>query len=293
MHLLGAEATEAFEGARATLANFVGAARSEEIVFTKNASEALNLCAHTLGAALRPGDEIVISVMEHHSNIVPWQLLAERTGATLRWFDVTDEGRLDLGAAAATGLINERTKIVSVAYVSNVLGTVNPIPEIADARSRGRRRAGRRRVPGRAADPGRRLHARRRPGGVHRAQDGRPDRHRGALGPLRPAGLAAALPRRRRDDRGRQDDRLDVRAAAASVRGRHPADRAGRRAGGRRPVPQRHRHADRRRPRARNHRLRAAGSGHRPGTADPGTRPSPWTAAAPSRSRCPISIRTT
>ena len=130
MHLLGAEATEAFEGARATLANFVGAARSEEIVFTKNASEALNLCAHTLGAALRPGDEIVISVMEHHSNIVPWQLLAERSGATLRWFDVTDEGRLDLGAAAATGLINERTKIVSVAYVSNVLGTVNPIPEI-------------------------------------------------------------------------------------------------------------------------------------------------------------------
>ncbi len=130
MHLLGAEATEAFEGARATLANFVGAARSEEIVFTKNASEALNLCAHSLGAALRPDDEIVISVMEHHSNIVPWQLLAERSGATLRWFDVTDDGRLDLETATATGLINERTKIVSVAYVSNVLGTVNPIPEI-------------------------------------------------------------------------------------------------------------------------------------------------------------------
>ena len=131
MHLLGAEATEAFEGARATLARFVGAQRSEEIVFTKNASEALNLCAHTLGARLRPGDEIVISVMEHHSNIVPWQLLAERTGATLRWFDVTEEGRLDLAAAAGSGLLNERTKIVSLAYVSNVLGTVNPIPEIA------------------------------------------------------------------------------------------------------------------------------------------------------------------
>ena len=103
MHLLGAEATEAFEGARATLAQFVGAARSEEIVFTKNASEALNLCAHTLGAGLRPGDEIVVSVMEHHSNIVPWQLLAQRTGAVLRWFDVTDEGRLDLAAAARRG----------------------------------------------------------------------------------------------------------------------------------------------------------------------------------------------
>jgi cysteine desulfurase/selenocysteine lyase len=132
MHMLGAEATAAFEGARARLARFVGAARSEEVVFTKNASEALNLCAHTLGARLRPGDEIVISVMEHHSNIVPWQVLAERSGAILRWFDVTDEGRLDLAAAAAQGLVNERTKIVSVAYVSNVLGTVNPITEIAE-----------------------------------------------------------------------------------------------------------------------------------------------------------------
>jgi cysteine desulfurase / selenocysteine lyase len=132
MHLLGAEATAAFEGARATLGQFVGAARSEEIVFTKNASEALNLCAHTLGSSLRPGDEIVISVMEHHSNIVPWQLLSERTGATLRWFDVTEEGRLDLEPAAAAGLINERTKIVSVAYVSNVLGTVNPIAQLAE-----------------------------------------------------------------------------------------------------------------------------------------------------------------
>jgi cysteine desulfurase/selenocysteine lyase len=131
MHLLGAEATEAFEGGRARLASFIGAGRSEEVVFTKNASEALNLCAYTVGAGLRPGDEIVISVMEHHSNIVPWQLLAERSGARLRWFDVTDEGRLDLEEAAAEGLINERTKIVSLTFVSNVLGTVNPIAKIA------------------------------------------------------------------------------------------------------------------------------------------------------------------
>jgi cysteine desulfurase/selenocysteine lyase len=130
MHVLGAEATEAFEGARAQLAKFIGASRSEEVVFTKNASEALNLCAYTLGAAIRPGDEIVISVMEHHSNIVPWQLLAQRSGAVLRWFDVTDEGRLDLEKAASEGLINERTKIISVAYVSNVLGTINPISQI-------------------------------------------------------------------------------------------------------------------------------------------------------------------
>ena len=131
MHMLGAEATEAFEGARAQLAKFIGANRTEEVVFTKNASEALNLCAYTLGASLRPGDEIVISVMEHHSNIVPWQLLAQRTGAVLRWFDVTDAGRLDLDKAAAQGLVNERTKIISVAYVSNVLGTINPINQIA------------------------------------------------------------------------------------------------------------------------------------------------------------------
>ncbi|MFZ1118385.1 MAG: cysteine desulfurase [Propionibacteriaceae bacterium] len=131
MHVLGAEATEAFEDSRAQLARFIGANRSEEVVFTKNASEALNLCAYTLGTSIRPGDEIVISVMEHHSNIVPWQLLAQRSGAVLRWFDVTNQGRLDLDKAAAEGLINERTKIISVTYVSNVLGTVNPISQIA------------------------------------------------------------------------------------------------------------------------------------------------------------------
>ena len=131
MHVLGAEATAAYEGARERIAAFVGAARAEEVVFTKNASEALNLAANTLGASLRPGDEIVISVMEHHSNIVPWQLVAARTGAVLRWFDITDAGRLDLEAAAAEGLINERTKVVSLTWVSNVLGTVNPIADIA------------------------------------------------------------------------------------------------------------------------------------------------------------------
>ncbi|MCE1173548.1 MAG: cysteine desulfurase [Propionibacteriales bacterium] len=131
MHTLGGEATSAFEGARATVAAFIGAAGPQEIVFTKNASEALNLAAYTLGSRLQPGDEIVISVMEHHSNIVPWQLAAERTGAVLRWFDITDDGRLDLEKAAAENLINERTKVVSITAVSNVLGTVNPVADIA------------------------------------------------------------------------------------------------------------------------------------------------------------------
>ncbi|MEU4515085.1 cysteine desulfurase [Nonomuraea wenchangensis] len=134
MHVLGAESTEAYEGARDKVAAFVGAAR-DEVVFTKNASEALNLVAYSFGNpantdprfTLGPGDEIVVTEMEHHSNIVPWQLLAQRTGATLKWFGVTDEGRLDL----ADGVITERTKIVSVAHQSNVLGTVNPVVELA------------------------------------------------------------------------------------------------------------------------------------------------------------------
>lgn len=129
MHLLGAEATEAYESARGKVADFIGANRSEEVVFCANASAGLNLAAHSLGAKLQPGDEIVISVMEHHSNIVPWQMLAERTGATLRWFDITDEGRLD---TSDESLINERTKIVSLTWVSNVLGTINPIADIAE-----------------------------------------------------------------------------------------------------------------------------------------------------------------
>ena len=132
MHVLGAEATMAYEGARRKVADFIGTASADEIVFTKNASEALNLAATTLGATLQPGDEVVISVMEHHSNIVPWQLVCERTGATLRWFDITDDGHLDLEKADAEGLINERTKIVSLTWVSNVLGTVNPVRAIAD-----------------------------------------------------------------------------------------------------------------------------------------------------------------
>lgn len=135
MHRLGEESTTAMEDARAKVASFIGASRPEEVVFTKNASEALNLLARSVGDAtgelqIGPGDEIVISEMEHHSNIVPWQLLAERTGATLRWFGITDEGRLDL--SDVDSLINERTKVVSITHVSNMLGTINPIRELAD-----------------------------------------------------------------------------------------------------------------------------------------------------------------
>lgn len=132
MYGLGAEATAAYEEAREKVARFIKAGSSSEVIFTKNASEALNLAAHTLGSRLLPGDEVVISVLEHHSNIVPWQMICERTGAVLRWFDITEDGELDLEAAERDGLINEKTKIVSLAWVSNVLGTVLPIRQLAE-----------------------------------------------------------------------------------------------------------------------------------------------------------------
>ncbi|HEX7106139.1 MAG TPA: cysteine desulfurase [Acidothermaceae bacterium] len=131
-HALGEEATEAYEDARLKVAEFIGAPDASEVVFTKNSSEALNLVANVLGwgpRGLKPGDEVVITEMEHHSNIVPWQLLCERTGATLRWFGVTEDGRLDLSNIGE--LVNERTKVLSVVHVSNILGTVNPVAELA------------------------------------------------------------------------------------------------------------------------------------------------------------------
>jgi cysteine desulfurase/selenocysteine lyase len=134
-HELGEEATEAYEGARIKVARFIGTSDETEVVFTKNVSEAINLVAYAVGSAragglaLAEGDEIVITEMEHHSNIVPWQLLCQRTGARLRWFSVTPDGRLDL--EQADDLINERTKIVAVSHQSNVLGTINPVSDIA------------------------------------------------------------------------------------------------------------------------------------------------------------------
>jgi len=126
IHTLGEEATAMYEGARDKVAAFVNAGDRREIVFTKNATESLNLLAHSLGSRLRPGDEVVVTEMEHHSNLVPWQLACERSGATLKWFGLTDEGRLDL----RDGVITERTKIVSFVHQSNILGTINDVAEV-------------------------------------------------------------------------------------------------------------------------------------------------------------------
>lgn len=130
-HQLAEEATDAYESARERIAAFVGA-NSEELVFTKNATEALNLVAYTLGDSrsgertVGPGDEVVVTQMEHHANLVPWQELCRRTGATLRWYGVTDEGRIDLESLQLT----ERTKVLAFTHQSNVLGTVAPVVEL-------------------------------------------------------------------------------------------------------------------------------------------------------------------
>lgn len=134
MHQLGAESTEAFEAARDKVAAFIGAPSRDEVIFTKNATEALNLVANTFAwatgdLAIGEGDEVVITEMEHHSNIVPWQLLTQRKGAALRWFGLTDDGQLDL--SDLDQLINEKTKVVSLTWVSNMLGTINPVTQIA------------------------------------------------------------------------------------------------------------------------------------------------------------------
>ena len=147
-HQLAEEATEAYEGSRARIARFVGA-RAEQLVFTRNATESINLLAYAFSNStdkarldaprpegsdrlvLRPGDEILVTEMEHHANLVPWQEVCAKTGATLRWISLTPEGRLDLSDLST--LINERTRVVSFVHQSNLVGTINPVHEIASA----------------------------------------------------------------------------------------------------------------------------------------------------------------
>ena len=127
LHTLANETTDAYERARASIARFINATPSE-IVFTKGGTEAINLVAATFGRDLQAGDEIVLSEMEHHANIVPWHFLRERQGVVLRFVPVTDDGALDMAAFEA--LIGPRTKMVAISHMSNVLGTVNPAAEI-------------------------------------------------------------------------------------------------------------------------------------------------------------------
>ncbi len=130
IHTLAERATAEYEQARLKVARFINAASSKEIVFVRNATEAINLVANAWGRAnLRPGDEVLITQMEHHANIVPWQLVTQATGATLRYVPVTDAGELDYDALDA--LLTERTKVFAFTAMSNVLGTINPVAELA------------------------------------------------------------------------------------------------------------------------------------------------------------------
>jgi cysteine desulfurase/selenocysteine lyase len=129
VHFLSAAATDRYEAARRTVQKFLNAAREDEIVFTKGGTEAINLVSYSyLAPLIQPGDEIVLTVMEHHSNIVPWHFLRERAGAVLKWVDVRDDGSLDVEALDAA--ITAKTKLVAVTHMSNVLGTITPLKEI-------------------------------------------------------------------------------------------------------------------------------------------------------------------
>ena len=128
LHTLSNEATEAFEAAREIVARYLNAPHSDTIVWTKGGTEAINLVANGIGLSIQPGDEIIVSEMEHHSNIVPWHFLRERHGAVLKWIPVLDDGSLDMAAYAE--MLGPKTKIVSVTHMSNVLGTINPVAEI-------------------------------------------------------------------------------------------------------------------------------------------------------------------
>jgi cysteine desulfurase / selenocysteine lyase len=131
-HTLSGLATDAYEGAREKVAKFVKAASSQEIVFTRNASEAINLVAYSWGLTnLQAGDEVILSVMEHHSNLVPWQIVAQKTGAILRFVGLTTDGEFNF--EEYLGLLSDRTKLVSVVHVSNTLGCVNPVTQIVAA----------------------------------------------------------------------------------------------------------------------------------------------------------------
>ena len=130
LHFLANEATEAYEGAREIVAAFLNARRKEEIVFTRNATEAINLVAYTFGRErIKAGDEIVLSIMEHHSNIVPWHFLRERQGAVIKWAPVADDGRFLLDEFEK--LLTPRTKLVAMTHMSNMLGTMVPVKEVA------------------------------------------------------------------------------------------------------------------------------------------------------------------
>ncbi len=298
-HTLSAEATAAYEGARATVADHIGAGDRREVVFVRNATEAINLVARAWGDAnVGEGDRILLTEMEHHSNIVPWQQLAGRVGAEIDWVPVSDDGLLDMDALAE--LLERAPKLVAVAHVSNVLGTENPLAEI----SRLAHDAGALVLAdGAQAAPKLPLDlaaARRRLLRLHRTQALRPHRNRGAVDEARPSSRDAALPRRWLDDPHGDDCGHDLRRRAGPLRGGNPGDRPGGRHGVCTALARRSRDGRGPRPRDRDRRLRAGtdrrGAGLRvfgPPAAPTVSDPSPSSSRASTRTTSPRSSTAT
>ena len=230
-HQLAEEATEAFEDARDRVASFVGVSPGS-LVWTSNATAGINLVAYAMsnaslgrgGAAARqfalgPGDEIVVTEAEHHANLVPWQELALRTGATLRWLGVDDDGRIRVDELDT--VVTDRTKVLAFTHASNVTGAITPVAAFVARGPRSGCSDGAGRLPVGPAPAGGPDGPRRRLRGVLGAQDARPHGRRRAVRAARAARGHAAGDHRRVDGRGRHHGVDDVRAAAAAVRGRH------------------------------------------------------------------------
>ena len=231
LHYLANEATEAYENAREKVAAFLNAGRKEEIIFTRNATEAINLVAYTFGRErIKAGDEIILSIMEHHSNIVPWHFLRERQGAVIKWAPVDDEGNFLLDEFEK--LIGPRTRMVAITHMSNMLGTLVPVKAVTRiAHAHG--------IPVLIDGAQGAVHADVDVQDIdcdfytfHRAQALRPDRDRRAVRQIPAPRSDAAVQRRRRDDpRGFRGPR-HLRRSAVQIRSRHAVDRAGDRAWG-------------------------------------------------------------
>ena len=247
-HQLMEEATDAYEQGRSDIAGFVGA-DPDELVFTKNATESLNLVSYVLGdnrfeRAVGPGDVIVITELEHHANIVPWQELARRTGATLRWYGVTDDGRIDLDSLQ----LDNNVKVVAFSHHSNVTGAVAPVAELVErAKAVGALTVldACQSVPHQPVD----FHALDVDFGAFSGHKMLGPNGIGVLyGRSRAAQRDPAIHHRRFDDRDGHHGGHHLRRAAAALRGRHPDDLPGRRAGRGRTLSRCSRHGRRRSP---------------------------------------------
>ena len=240
---LAAEATDAYEGARKAAQRFINAPHAHELIFTKNATEGLNLVAYSWGRAnLQQGDVVVLTQMEHHANIVPWHMLAAERGIELRWVPLTIDGLLDL--TNLDTLLDGRQGVLLHGDEQRARHHHAGSPAVRCG-TRRRRVGDRRRLPVRAAQRHRRAGVGRRLRRVQQPQDVRAIGHRRAVGPRGAARRDAAVPRRWQHDPRRSPRRVHARRAARQVRGRHAADRRGDRAARRDRLPRGPRHGQR------------------------------------------------